>query len=157
MSWMWGWGITTLRIITGIIFLLNGSQKLFIGEFNQIATSPLGTLGQLVGQSPQRVAILVALVEPLCGAALVVGVFTRWASMLLAIGMLADILAFHPPPSAFLKDPGFELALLRLAASVTLVLTGSGRMALDNILTSWKRRLLFAIACVIVMVAMLGF
>ena len=55
---------------------------------------------------------------------------------------LADILVFHPPSSFYVDDSGFELALLRLAASVALMLTGPGTVALDNVLASRKRHLL---------------
>jgi putative oxidoreductase len=50
--------------------------------------------------------------------------------------MLADILVFHPPDTVFEQDKGYEYALLRLAASVALALSGSGKVALDNILAT---------------------
>ena len=83
---------------------------------------------------PVAIGVAISLGEFLCGAALVVGLLTRWISIPLAMLMLADILVFHPPYEFFTQDQGYEYALLRLAASVTLALTGPGKVALDNIL-----------------------
>ena len=111
------WGITLLRVVTGIVFLGAGVHNLFLQEFSQL---------------PGPVVIVGSLVELLCGAALVVGLLTRWASMALALLMLADILAVHPPSGFFVGDEGFEHALLRLAASAALAIAGPGKAALDS-------------------------
>jgi putative oxidoreductase len=118
-----GWGIAVLRVVAGYLFLAAGAAKLFINYPSE--------LGDLL---PVAVGVAISLGEFLCGAALVVGLFTRWISVPLAILMLANILVFHPPYNFFELDPGYEYALLRLAASVTLALTGSGKVAVDNIL-----------------------
>ena len=117
-----GWGIAFLRVVAGYLFLVSGAHKLFIDPTS---------LGALV---PVAIGVALALVELLCGAALVVGLLTRWVSVPLALLMLADILIVHPPDAFFEQDHGYEYALLRLAASATLTLTGSGKIALDNIL-----------------------
>ena len=116
---------------------MNGGQKLFVDGFSEVA-------GQLGGLFPLPTAVVVSLVEALCGAALVLGLFTRLVCVPLAMGMLVDILVFHPPSGLFVDDTGFELALLRLAASVTLILTGAGNAALDNLRAWRKRRLTFS-------------
>ena len=131
------WGITVLRVTTGAVFLMHGGQKLFVDGFSEVA-------GHLGGPFPLPAAIVVSLVEPLCAAALVLGLFTRMVCVPLAIGMLVDILVFHPPSGFFVDNPGYQLALLRLAASVTLMLTGAGNVALDNLRAWRKRRLTFA-------------
>jgi putative oxidoreductase len=120
-----GWGITVLRIVTGIIFLLAGGHKLFVTGFSVLGSLLLAPF-VMVG----------SLVELLCGSALVVGLFTRWVSVPLALLMLADIVVFHPPYDFFEEDNGFEYALLRLAAIATLALSGPGKVALDNVLAS---------------------
>ncbi len=119
-----GWGIAILRVLTGYLFLAAGVTKLFYEE-------DFGALG-----SPLYVPIVVAssLGEILLGAALIVGLLTRWVCIPLAILMLADILVFHPPYDLFEQDHGYEYALLRLGACITLVLSGSGKVALDNVL-----------------------
>src|SRR5215207_264648 len=115
------WGITLLRVVTGTVFLGAGLQKLFLPEATQLP-GPIVTVGSLV--------------ELLCGAALVVGLFTRWVSIPLALLMLADILINHPPSGFVTGEGGFEHALVRLAAIVTLALSGLGKVALDNVLAS---------------------
>jgi putative oxidoreductase len=119
-----GWGIAILRVVTGYLFLAAGVDKLFI--------SALPDLGGLL--PGPIVVVALSLGELLCGAALVVGLLTRWVSVLLAILMLANILFVHPPYDIFEQNHGYEYALLRLAASGVLALSGSGKVARDNIL-----------------------
>jgi putative oxidoreductase len=118
------WGITLLRVGTGIVSLEAAGQKLgvqnlFLQHFTQL---------------PGPIFIVGSLVELFCGAALVVGLLTRWVSIPLALLMLADILAIHLPSGFFAADEKFEHALLRLAASAALALAGPGKIALDNML-----------------------
>ena len=109
-----GWGIAVLRVLTGYLFLAAGVHTLFYEDPGPIIVA--GSLGEL-----------------LFGAALIVGLFTRWVSIPLAILMLADILVIHPPNELFEADPKYESALLRLGACITLALSGSGKVALDNV------------------------
>ncbi len=120
-------GITLLRVVTGIVFLIPGVQHLFLQDISHLQNN-----FQNVSQLPGPIVIVGALVELLCGAALVVGLLTRWVCMPLALLVLMDILVFHPPSGFFEEDNGFEHALLRLAASAALALAGPGKVALDN-------------------------
>ncbi len=110
-----GWGIALLRVLTGYLFLAAGVHKLFYEDHGPIIVA--SSLGEL-----------------LFGAALIVGLLTRWISIPLAILMLADILVFHPPYDLLEQDKGYEYALLRLGACITLALAGSGKVALDNVI-----------------------
>jgi putative oxidoreductase len=112
------------------VFFLSGAQKLSVSGLNSVA----GQLGQIESPWPSVLAVVVVLVELGCGLALVVGLFTRWVSIPLALGMLIDIMFVHWPESIFVDDHGLELALLRFGASAALVLTGSGNAALNNAL-----------------------
>ena len=130
-----GWGLTVLRVVTGTVFLMSGGHKLFGGGLGTVSEG----LGELQVPSTLLLATTVTLVEFLGGAALVLGLFTRWVSMPLAAVMVADILLIHPPRGLFVEDTGYEYALLRLSACVTLVLAGSGKAALGGLLASWLR------------------
>src|SRR5215218_4550709 len=138
-----GWGIAALRLVTGVLFLISGVQK-FSPSGLSGASEFLGRLGI---PWPTAAVIGVLTVEVFCGAALVLGLFTRWVSTPLAIGMLVDVLFVHPPTGfliqhteaeyalqTFIQHTESEYALLRLTASVALVLTGPGKLALDNLL-----------------------
>jgi len=125
-----GLGILVLRVVTGYLFLASGAYKLFIAHLtlNQQAESLSGTI-----------VLVSSVAELVCGAALMVGLLTRFVCIPLILLMLADILVMHPPYQLFEQDRGYEYAVLRLAASTALALTGSGRVALDNILASIRR------------------
>ena len=131
-----GWGIALLRVVTGTIFLLRGGQKLFVDGPGFAA----GFFGPQLGiPMPLAIAVVVGLLELLCGSALVLGLFTRLVSLPLALGMSVDVLLVHLPNGFFVRNGGYEYALMRLAATVLLVLAGPGRVALDNTLAPRKR------------------
>ena len=106
---------------------MSGVQKLFIN-----GPSPSGEaeyFTQLGSTSALAIVIAAALVEFVCGLALVLGLFTRLFSVPLALGMLVDVLLIHSPGEYSLNVNGSEHTLLRLAASVALVLAGPGKAA----------------------------
>ncbi|HWP84357.1 MAG TPA: DoxX family protein [Terriglobia bacterium] len=124
-----GWGIAIVRIVTGIVFCVHGAQKFFVDGLATFA----GFLSQYGIPAPHLFSPVVAAVELLGGLALIVGVFTRWAAIPLAINMLVAGAIVHLPNGFFLPA-GYEYTLVLLAASVSLFLAGSGAFALDNIL-----------------------
>jgi putative oxidoreductase len=124
------WGLTVLRIVTGIVFFAHGLQKLTefgVGGFAGFLTS-LGI------PLPGVFAVIVIAVELLGGLALILGLGTRWVALPLAIDMLVALFTVHLPNGFFAQNNGYELVLILLAASVALALTGSGALALDNLL-----------------------
>ena len=124
-----GWGITVLRVVVGIVFLAHGGQKLFVWGFGGVA----GFLGQVGIPAPMLAAVVVTLVEFLGGLALLLGLFTRWAAIPLAINIAVAILTVHLQAGFFLPN-GYEFALTLLAANVALILLGSGEASLDSLL-----------------------
>jgi len=128
-----GWGITILRVVVGIVFLAHGGQKLFVWGFSNVA----GFFGQAGIPLPMLAAIVVTLVEFLGGLALLLGLFTRWAAIPLAINMLGAMLTVHLKAGFFLPN-GYEFVLTLLAANVALALLGSGEASLDRLLGKGK-------------------
>lgn len=128
-----GWGITILRLVVGIVFLVHGAQKLFVFGFGGVA----GFMGQLGIPAPALAAVVVTLVEFLGGLALVLGLLTRWAAALLAIDMAVAVVVVHLPAGFFLPN-GYEFALTLLGASVALALAGAGEASLDGILAKQR-------------------
>ena len=121
-----------LRIAVGLLFLMHGWQKLqgdsAVGFFTQIGIPAAAFFGPLV-----------TWLEIIGGIALILGLFTHWVSKLLAINMLVAILMVHLKslnaglPGGFLvSNGGMELALLALAAVISLMITGPGKWALDT-------------------------
>jgi len=126
-----GWGITALRLAVGVVFLVHGSQKLFVLGFGNVA----GFMAKIGIPAPMLAAIVVTLVEFLGGLALILGSFTRWAAALLAINMLVAILTVHLK-GGFFVPAGVEFPLTLLAANLALVLLGSGEASVDRLLQS---------------------
>ncbi len=126
------WGITILRVVLGIVFVMHGGQKLFIYGFSGVA----GLMGRVGIPLPLLSAVVVTAVEFLGGAALLLGLLTRWAAALLAINMLVAMVVVHLRAGFFLPN-GFEYTLTLLAANIALALTGPGEAAVD---TALKKR-----------------
>lgn len=124
-----GWAIAILRIVTGVVFCAHGAQKIFVQGLGTFA----GFLSQYGIPAPNFFSPLVAGVELLGGVALIVGLFTRWAAIPLAINMLVAGATVHLSNGFFLPA-GYEYTLVLLASSMSLFLAGSGAFALDNIL-----------------------
>ena len=127
-------GLTILRVVVGIVFLTHGGQKLFqlglhgVTGFFQMLNIPL----------PAVTAAVVSFVEFLGGAALVLGLATRWAALLLAIDMAGAIYFVHARKGFFVQGGGYEYALTLLAANLALALAGPGSLALDNLIGKKK-------------------
>ena len=129
------WGIALLRVVTGIIFLMHGQQKLF--EFGIGGVS--GMMTGLGVPAPGFMAIVVTLVELVGGIALIFGAFTRIAALLVAIDVLVAFFLVHLPNGFFATNGGVELVLMLATVGVTLILTGPGAMALDSVLPVVRR------------------
>ncbi len=128
-----GWGIAVLRVVVGIVFLMHGGQKLFIYGFRNVA----GFMSQLGIPLPMVSAVVVTIVEFFGGAALLLGLVTRWAAILIGFDMLVAVVAVHLRGGFFLPK-GFEYALTLLAANIALALAGPGAASLDAVIA--KRR-----------------
>ena len=128
-----GWGITVLRVVVGMVFLVHGGQKLFVFGFGGVAAF----LGQVGIPAPGLAAVILTAVESLGGLALLLGLYTRWAAVPLAINMLVAILVVHLKAGFFLPNC-YEFALTLLGANVALALLGSGEASVDGVLE--KRR-----------------
>ncbi len=130
-----GWGITVIRVVIGIVFLMHGGQKLFVLGFSGAA----GIMVRAGIPAPMLAAVIVTLVEFLGGLALLLGLFARWFAIPLAIDMAVAILTVHGPNGFFLPR-GYEFALTLLAANVALALLGSGEASLDRLLAQRRAR-----------------
>lgn len=133
------WGFTVLRVVIGFAFFMHGWQKVF--EFG-ISGVEQG-FGQMGVPLASLTAPLVAFLELLGGAALIVGLGTRWFAVPLAIDMLAAMALVHWS-GGFFAPNGVELVLLLFAGLVALAFGGPGALALDHFLAkggwAWSPR-----------------
>ena len=123
------YGLTLIRVIVGIVFLVHGAQKLFSFGIDGVAAS----MGQVGLPLPLVSATLLTFTELLGGLALILGLGTRLAAAPLAFAMLIATTVAHGAGGFFLPT-GFEYALTLLTLNLALVLTGPGAFAVDNLI-----------------------
>ena len=127
------WGLVVLRIVVGITLLMHGWQKLFEMGIPGVA----GFFGQVGLPAPALAATVVSFLELGGGAALIVGLFTRWLAIPLALDMLVATLLVHLP-NGFFAPMGIELTLTLLGGLVALALAGPGAFAVDRLLAAGR-------------------
>jgi uncharacterized membrane protein YphA (DoxX/SURF4 family) len=114
-----GLALLIIRLVTGGIFLYHGILKLTnMGG----ATAFFASMGLSVA-----VAWIIALVETIGGALLVVGLFTRWTAIPLGIIMLGAIIMVKSKVGGI--GP-MEAEIMLLAACLSIALAGSGKYSL---------------------------
>ncbi len=118
-------GLLILRLSIGLpMLLLHGWSKL--QNYETLAPKFMPLFG-----IPSHISLGLAIfAEVVCSALLVVGLFTRFAALNLAITMGVAFFIAHNGQFTGAK-PG-ELAFLYLAGSLTLLFTGAGRFSADR-------------------------
>jgi putative oxidoreductase len=126
-----GLGIALVRIITGIIFIAHGYQKLFVFGI----AGATGAFTQMGIPAPTITAPAVSIFELAGGIALILGVLTRIVAVGFIIDMLGAILFVHLKNGFFLPN-GVEFALTLLVTSLALVVAGAGAFSIDEAIAS---------------------
>lgn len=125
------WGLTAIRVVTGLVFFMHGWTKVFVWGFEGTAAG----FGQMGIPLANIAGPFVGLLELLGGLALIIGLGTRWLSIPLAITMVVAILQVHLA-KGFFNPEGYEFPLMVLAGTVGLALAGGGALAVDNLLAA---------------------
>ncbi|EWH09334.1 hypothetical protein DS2_13079 [Catenovulum agarivorans DS-2] len=129
-----GYSTLALRVPVGIIFIAHGAQKLF-GWFGGYGLDGTGGWMESIGLAPGfLMALLAGSAEFFGGLFILLGLLTRPAAAALAFTMVIAIFSVHFANGLFMANNGYEFGLALLAASVSLVLSGSGKAAVDQIL-----------------------
>ncbi len=133
------YAILPLRLVMGIVFMAHGSQKLFgwFGGPGFAGTAEMfGHLG-LPGPGWLHAAMGGG-GEFFGGLLIFLGLATRLGAFLTACTMLVAITVVHWSGGLFAANNGFEYPLTLLAVSVSLMLSGGGKWALENLMPCCK-------------------
>jgi putative oxidoreductase len=121
-----------LRLIAGVIFTAHGAQKLF-AWFGGYGLEATGQWMESIGITPgYLMALMAGSAEFFGGLLLIVGLLTRPISFVLAITMAVAIVTVHLEHGLFMSNNGYEFALILLATSISLMVSGAGKLSLDN-------------------------
>ena len=120
------WSLTLLRVVLGIIFTYHGYGKLLVkgglpgtaAFFSQIGV-PLANYA----------AVLVAFVEFFGGLLLLIGLLTKWTTLVLIFQMLVALFKVHLKNGLLVSKGGYEFVLLILAALVIVLFNGAGALS----------------------------
>ena len=122
-----------LRLALGIVFLMHGSQKL-LGLFGGPGISGTqGFMDSLGVPLAGLFGIIVASVEFFGGLLVLLGLFTRYASLLIAINMFFAFFLVHVKNGFFLPG-GYEFVFALFLIAVSLASTGAGKFSLEKAL-----------------------
>jgi len=129
-----GFSALTLRLPIAIIFMAHGAQKLF-AWFGGYGLEGTGLWMDSIGLAPGYfMALLAGSAEFFGGIALLIGLLTRPAALVLSVTMVIAIVSVHLANGFFLSNNGYEYALALLAASVALMFSGAGHYSVDKLL-----------------------
>ncbi|WP_413376755.1 DoxX family protein [Alkalihalobacillus sp. 1P02AB] len=126
-------GTLFLRLVLGLIFFVHGFVKFQDGIENTAGW--FDSIGL-----PGFLALVVALVELIGGLALILGLFSRVVSGLLALIMVGAIVKVKLA-AGFLGNgemTGYEFDLALLAMAVFIAMNGSKALALDQLIFKGK-------------------
>jgi putative oxidoreductase len=133
MRGLWGvdpaWGITIVRIMMAIVFIVSGYGKWAAGM-----TTTAAGFAKAGIPAAEIAAPFIATLELGGGILLLLGLATRVLGVLFALEMI--VTAFYVKFPAQWWNPA-RIDLMLLAAGVLLIIAGPGRLALDNV---WQRR-----------------
>jgi putative oxidoreductase len=132
--------LTILRLVLGIIFLAHGGQKAFgwFGGYGLSAT--VGFFNQMLG-IPAPLAYLAIAAEVLGGLGLIVGFLSRIGAFGIFVNMLVAVCLVHRQFGFFTnwtgqqKGEGIEFHLLVMAATLAIMIAGSGALSVDAALS----------------------
>lgn len=127
-------GTLILRIVLGVTFFVHGLVKFQDGIGGTVGWfSSIGLPGFL--------AYAVAIIELIGGIMLILGLFSRVVSGLLAVIMAGAILTVKLPAGFLGNDQtaGYELDLALLAMALFIALSGSKTASLDQIISKERK------------------
>ena len=109
--------------MAGIAFIIHGLPKFENLQGTQCFFASVGI--------PAELALLIGLLEVVGGILLIVGLITRLTSILFIIEMFGAVLIVKAGNS-FMGEGGYEVDLLLMAISISLLISGPGRISIER-------------------------
>ncbi len=106
------------RVVIGLLFLLHGISKI------QMLSQGKITLVSLIG--------LAMIIEVAGGVMILLGLLTRYVSLITAVEMIVAFFKAHVPQGINPLTNGGEPAVLFFVAFIVLLAYGAGKWSLDN-------------------------
>lgn len=129
-----GFAPLALRLPIGITFMAHGAQKLF-GWFGGYGLEGTGQWMASIGLTPgYLMALMAGSSEFFGGLLLIIGLLIRPTSAVLAFTMLMAIVTVHLDNGLFMSNNGYEFGLALLAATVSLGISGAGKLSIDSMI-----------------------
>lgn len=118
------------RIGIGVVFVAHGWQKFFTNGLDATKASfeqmdiPLADIS----------AVVSAVIELVGGFALIIGLATPIAGVLLFLNMLGAFILVHIDKGVFVTDGGYELVVALGVGSLLIAAIGAGRLSVDGLI-----------------------
>lgn len=129
-----GFAPLALRLPIGITFMAHGAQKLF-GWFGGYGLEGTGQWMASISLTPgYLMALMAGSSEFFGGLLLIIGLLIRPTSAVLAFTMLMAIVTVHLDNGLFMSNNGYEFGLALLAATVSLAISGAGKLSIDSMI-----------------------
>ena len=120
-----------LRLVIGAVFVAHGWDKIFLTGVPESAAQ----FAEMGIPQAQMTVWLVAVVEIIAGALLILGLLGPFIAGVLIVEMFAALWFVHINNGLFVSNGGFEYALVMISALSIVVTFGSGRASLDRVFT----------------------
>lgn len=137
------WFTLPVRVAVGLVFIAHGAQKVF-GVWGGPGLSAITGMPAPLGLRPSWLWMgAAAFAELLGGALILLGLLTRVGAFLVAVVMLVAMFAVHWAGGFFLANqpvPGIEYTLALTGAALALLISGGGRLSLDEALMDPRQR-----------------
>ena len=125
-SWRWNRRMLgLLRIVTGVLFVMHGTQKWFAVPPSPVLKGPV-PLASMLG--------VAAVIETIGGLAIILGLFTRVVAFVLCGEMAVAYFAQHFPRGPIPIVNQGELAVLYCFIYLYLVFAGAGAFSVDALI-----------------------
>lgn len=130
------WSLALLRVVLGVILAYHGYLKLFVPggfkgtvEFFASVGIPLASYSALAASAAEFAG----------GIFLILGIFTRWTTLVLIFEMLVALFTVHIKNGLLVSKGGYEFVLLILASLIVLLSNGPGALSLGKMMSKNKK------------------